>query len=93
MPSKAMRKHLRTVAEMLTANYHPNLTEAVDGMERAMISVALRANKRSVTKAARALGVSYQRLAYVIKVRYPALLRERRSIQPRRKRKTDVVAD
>ena len=63
-----------------------DLLTAVIKYEGELISFALRAADKSVTKAAERLGVSYQTLAYIIESRHKELLGERSDVKRRAKR-------
>ena len=51
-----------------------NLTEEIQSLEHDLIRHALETNNGSVTRAARALGISYQELGYMLKTRHADLL-------------------
>jgi tetratricopeptide (TPR) repeat protein len=63
------------------------LPEEVLKFERALISNALAKANGSVTHAAKLLGVSYQRLAYILEARQKDLLKERTPVRRRLPRK------
>jgi tetratricopeptide (TPR) repeat protein len=62
------------------------LPEEVLRFERGLISQALAKVNGSVTYAAKLLGVSYQRLAYILETRHKDLLKERTPIRRRSRR-------
>jgi DNA-binding NtrC family response regulator len=51
-----------------------NLSEEIQALEHDLIKHALEINKGSVTRSARALGISYQELSYMLKTRHSDLL-------------------
>jgi len=60
-----------------------NLTDEVQSLEHDLIKHALETNKGSVTRSARALGVSYQELSYMLKTRHADLLNLRTPLRRR----------
>lgn len=51
-----------------------NLSEEIHSLEHGLLKRALESNNGSVTRAARALGISYQELSYMLKTRHADLL-------------------
>jgi tetratricopeptide (TPR) repeat protein len=70
-------------------NKQYRLPEEVLKFERSLISQTLAKVNGSVTAAAKLLGVSYQRLAYILETRHRDLLKERSPVHRRSKRKGD----
>lgn len=51
-----------------------NLTEEIQSLEHDLIKHSLETNKGSITRAARALGISYQELSYMLNTRHIDLI-------------------
>lgn len=64
-----------------------NFTEQIHSLEHDLIKYSLETTKGSVTRAASALGISYQELSYMLKTRHTDLLHLRAPVR-RRPRKT-----
>jgi transcriptional regulator with PAS, ATPase and Fis domain len=78
---KVEAAQLRCTADLGTAT----LGEMVQSYENDLIRQALIASQGSVTRAALLLGISHQRLIYVLKNRHRDLLSVRTPIKPRRR--------
>lgn len=76
---------LREQQNVLLLDGTSDLFEAVTKYEGELIRFALKANNKSVTKAATALGVKQQSLAWIISRRHPELLAERSPVRRRRR--------
>lgn len=76
---------LREQQNALLLDGTPDLFEAVNRYEGELIRFALRANNKSVTKAAASLGVPHQTLAWIIGGRHRELLTERSPVHRRRR--------
>ncbi len=64
-----------------------SLSEEIHSLEHDLIKHSLEASERSVTRAAKNLGISYQELHYMLNTRHKDLLKERTPVQ-RRPRQT-----
>jgi tetratricopeptide (TPR) repeat protein len=63
-----------------------SLTEQIHSLEHDLIKHSLEANERSVTRAAKHLGISYQELHYMLNTRHKDLLNQRTPLRHRRRK-------
>jgi tetratricopeptide (TPR) repeat protein len=87
---KAANRVLSACADTQNVSGQPDgnkstLKDAVHKYEKEIIRQALRNANRSVTRAARLLGITYQALIYQLETNHRDLLLERRPAKPRRK--------
>ncbi len=63
-----------------------SLNEEIHSLEHDLIKHSLEANERSVTRAAKNLGISYQELHYMLNTRHKDLLNKRTPVRPRKRK-------